>query len=187
MARQQKHTLGEAFETAFVFVFVLVLVKVIEIGLKISLAGFGIRPRQADGLMGIVFSPLLHANIAHLTSNALPLLILVTLLFWDRRYQPGATLLSIWLASGLGTWLIGRGNSVHIGASSLIYGLVAYLIASGLKLKSLRTVLVAFLVFLAYGGAVYGILPRNEQISWEGHLCGAFAGVLVARTGGKRS
>ena len=93
----------------------------------------------------------------------------------------------IWLASGLGTWLIGRGNSVHIGASSLIYGLVAYLIASGLKLKSLRTVLVAFLVFLAYGGAVYGILPRNEQISWEGHLCGAIAGVLVARTGGKRS
>lgn len=187
MARQQKHTFGAAIETAFVFVFILVLVKAIELGLGISLAGLGLRPRQPGGLVGIVFSPLLHANVAHLASNALPLLVLMTLLFWDGRYRPASTLLSIWLASGLGTWLIGRGDSVHIGASSLIYGLVAFLIASGLKLKSLRAVLVAVLVFLAYGGAVYGILPDNGKISWEGHLCGAIAGVLAARTGGKRS
>lgn len=187
MARQQKHSFGAAFETAAGFVFVLAMVKAIEIGLGISLAGFGIRPRQTDGVVGIIFSPLLHANIAHLTANALPLLVLMTLLFWDGRYRPASTLLSIWLASGVGTWLVGRGDSVHIGASSLIYGLVAFLIASGLKLKSFRAVLVAIAVFVAYGGAVYGILPANEQISWEGHLCGAIAGVLAARSGGKRS
>ncbi|MBC8002117.1 MAG: rhomboid family intramembrane serine protease [Opitutaceae bacterium] len=187
MARQQKPGFGAAVETAAAFVFALVLVKATEIGLGISLAGFGIRPRQTDGLAGIVFSPLLHASIAHLTSNALPLLVLMTLLFWDRRYRPVSTLVTIWLASGVGTWLIGRGDSIHIGASSLIYGLVAFLIASGLKLKSLRAVLVAVVVFLAYGGAVYGILPENKQISWEGHLCGAIAGILTARTGGNRS
>lgn len=185
MARPRNHTFGAAAETALGFVFVLILIKGIELGLGISLAGFGIRPRQIDGLPGIVFSPLLHANVTHLASNTVPLLVLVTLLFWDARYRPTSTLLSIWMVSGVGTWLIGRGDSVHIGASSLIYGLVSFLVASGIKLKSLRSVLVAILVLLAYGGAVYGILPENRQISWEGHLSGAIAGLLAARTVGR--
>jgi membrane associated rhomboid family serine protease len=147
----------------------------------VTLDGFGIVPRTQAGLVGIAFSPLLHANVAHLLANALPLLILLTVLFWDRHYHPWWTLGTIWLVSGLGTWLIGRGGSVHIGASSIIFGLVTYLIVAGLLMKSWRSALVAFLVLLAFGGILYGVLPQNGPISWEGHLSGAIAGVLAAR------
>ncbi|MBM3878259.1 MAG: rhomboid family intramembrane serine protease [Verrucomicrobia bacterium] len=146
-----------------------------------ELRGLGIWPRTMRGLVGILAAPLLHANLAHLTANALPLLVLLTLLFWDKHYHPERTLALVWLAAGLGTWLIGRGHAVHIGASGLVYGLVTYLVVSGFLMKSWRSAFVALLVFLFYGGIVYGMLPQRGLISWEGHLCGALAGLWAAR------
>jgi membrane associated rhomboid family serine protease len=140
----------------------------------------GIVPRTLPGLAGVLFSPLLHANFTHLAANAVPLLVLLTLLFWDRHYRPWPTLASIWIVSGLGTWLIGRGGSIHIGASSIIFGLVAYLIVGGLLVRSWRSAFVALLVLLAFGGIFYGVLPQTGPISWEGHLCGAVAGCAAA-------
>ena len=102
------------------------------------------------------------------------------LLLSNRNYHPYGTLVFIWLASGLGTWLIGRGNAVHIGASSVIFGLAAFLIVAGFLMKSWRSAFVAIFVFLFYGGIFYGVLPRNGPISWEGHLCGALAGIFAA-------
>jgi membrane associated rhomboid family serine protease len=151
------------------------------------LDAYGIVPRTMGGLVGILFSPLLHANLAHLLANATPLFILLTLLFWDRRYRPGWTLTLIWLVSGLGTWLIGRGHATHIGASSLIYGLVAYLVLAGFLMKSWRSLLIALLVLFFYGGIFYGILPRSGPISWEGHLCGAAAGLWAAHKNFRRT
>ncbi len=152
-----------------------------------GLRQWGIVPRTVSGVVGIAFAPLLHANAGHLSANALPLFVLMTLLFADRSYRPGWTLAVIWVCSGLGTWLIGRGGTVHIGASSIIYGLAAYLVASGFLRRNWRTALVAVLVLLLYGGAVYGLLPRRGPISWEGHLSGAVAGVLAARWRGRRA
>lgn len=146
-----------------------------------GLHGLGIVPRTLSGLLGIVFAPLLHASTAHLAANVLPLFVLLALLFADRGYEPGWTLGFIWVASGLGTWLIGRGQAVHLGASSIIYGLVAYLAASGLLMRSWRAALVALLVLLLYGGVWYGVLPQRGPVSWEGHLCGALAGLAAAR------
>jgi membrane associated rhomboid family serine protease len=146
-----------------------------------TLAGFGIVPRTERGLLGIVFSPLLHQSSAHFYANALPLFILLTVLFWDRHYHPWQTLGFVWLGSGLGTWLIGRGDSVHIGASSVIFGLVTYLVAAGLILRSWRSSFVAILVLLAFGGILYGVLPQQGPVSWEGHLSGAIVGVLAAK------
>ena len=148
---------------------------------QMTLAGFGIVPRTVPGLIGIAFSPLLHASSAHLLANALPLFVLLLLLFWDRHYYPVLTLSSIWFFSGLGTWLIGRGNTVHIGASAIIFGLVAYLIVAGFLLKSWRSAVVALLVFVGFGGIFYGLLPQAGPISWEGHLSGALAGVWAAK------
>ncbi len=134
-----------------------------------------------------MFMPLLHANFAHLLANAGPLFILLTLLFCDRRYRPKTTLLLIWIASGLGTWIIGRGGLwrgveiVHIGASGLVFGLVTYFIAAGIFIKSWRQALVAILVLLVFGGMYLGVLPQTGPISWEGHLSGAIAGAWVAK------
>jgi membrane associated rhomboid family serine protease len=147
---------------------------------NLTLDALGIAPRTTRGLAGILLSPLLHADFAHLAANAIPLLILLTILFWDRRYQPWPTLGSIWLVSGFGTWLIGRSDSVHIGASSIVFGLVGYLVLAGLLLRSWRAALVAILVAFAFGGIFYGVLPQDGPISWEGHLSGALAGLAVA-------
>jgi membrane associated rhomboid family serine protease len=42
-------------------------------------------------------------------------------------------------------------------------------------------VFVAVLVAATYGGLLYGVLPNQRGISWEGHLFGFFAGALAAR------
>jgi membrane associated rhomboid family serine protease len=150
------------------------------------LNSFGIWPRTLWGLLGIVFSPLLHYNYAHLTTNAISLFVLLVVLFLHREYRGDLAFISIWLMSGFGTWLIGRawqhGEPVlHIGASGVIYGLVTYLIAAAWWLRSWSSAFWALVILFLYGGIFYGALPREEIISWEGHLSGAIGGVLVAR------
>lgn len=186
MARSGRHNFTSALQASFVLVGLMFLIKAVEMIAGISFAGFGIAPRDQHGLIGLIFSPLLHGNTAHLLANAAPLFILLTLLFWDRKYHPGRTLVLVWLASGLGTWLIGRAGdpahpTVHIGASSVIYGLVVYLLVAGFLMDSWRAVFVAIGVGVAYGGIFYGMLPQSGPISWEGHLCGAIAGFFTAR------
>jgi membrane associated rhomboid family serine protease len=117
----------------------------------------------------------------HLLANSVPLFVLLVLLLSNPKYHPYGTLAFIWLVSGVGTWLIGRGGAVHIGASSIVFGLAAFLIVAGLTMKSWRSAAIAIFVFILYGGIFYGALPQAGPISWEGHLCGAIAGVWRAR------
>lgn len=177
--------------TRFVVAIVITWILTVALAAKYdySLFQFGIIPRTVTGLTGIVFSPLLHGNAGHLFANAIPLFVLITLLFWNLGYRPGLSLFYIWLGSGFGTWLIGGlGRSmvagaatVHIGASGLIYGLVAYLIAAGFMMKSWRSAFIAIAIFFLYGGIFWGVLPQDDFISWEAHLSGAIAGVWAAR------
>src|SRR5947207_15182380 len=160
MAKSQFKTFNGAVQTSALLVSILFLVEAVDMLLRheqrLGLAAFGIVPRTIPGLAGIAFSPLLHASTAHLLANALPLFVLLVLLFWDRHYYPSLTLASIWFFSGLGTWLIGRGDTVHIGASSIIFGLVTYLIVAGFLMKSWRSAIVALLVLIGFGGIFYG-------------------------------
>jgi len=176
-----RYTFSDAVAISSLVVGAMILVAVLNRVLPFDLRTFGIVPRRAWGLVGVVFCPLLHLGFAYLFANALPLFVLLVLLFAERRYRPGETLAWIWFGSGLGTWLIGRGNAVHIGASSLIYGLVVYLIAAGWWLRSWSSISVALLVLLFYGGIFYGMLPQPGIVSWEDHLAGAITGFLVAR------
>src|SRR5881296_2236480 len=190
MAQSHFKSFKEAVQTSALIVSVLFLVEaadmILQRGQHLTLTGLGIVPRTISGLGGIAFSPLLHASPAHLLANALPLFVLLILLFWDRHYYPVLTLASIWFFSGLGTWLIGRGADggrpiVHIGASSIIFGLVTYLIVAGFLMKSWRSAIVALLVLIGFGGIFYGVMPHAGPISWEGHLSGALAGIWAAK------
>lgn len=181
MPRANGESLGAAVHTSALLVSVLFVAALLDWLLPFPFKAFGIVPRTVWGLAGIVFAPLLHANRAHLLANATPLFVLLTLLFWDRHYHPVRTLALIWVVSGLGTWLIGRAGAVHLGASSLVYGLVAYLIVAGMLRRSWRSAFVALLVLVAYGGIVYGLVPQGGPVSWEGHLSGAVAGCWAAR------
>lgn len=182
MPPARRSDLADAILTSLVMVGVLFLVFGAEAMLGLPRNRFGIQPRTGAGLVGVVTSPLLHASLSHLTANAAPLLVMLVLLLSDRAYHPGRTLAWIWIGSGLGTWLIGRGgDAVHIGASGIIFGLAAFLIVAGFSMKSWRSAVVAILVFVIYGGIFYGLLPQAGPISWEGHLCGALAGIWAAR------
>ena len=114
MSQSQFKNFKEAVETSALIVSLLFLVEaadmILQRGQRLTLTGLGIVPRTVAGLAGIAFSPLLHASPAHLLANALPLFVLLVLLFWDRHYYPALTLASIWFFSGLGTWLIGRAS-----------------------------------------------------------------------------
>jgi membrane associated rhomboid family serine protease len=170
----------DAVTTSAALVGVLFAILALEVVFGLPLRRYGIVPRTEAGLVGIAFSPLLHANLGHLLANAIPLFVLLALLLANREYHAYRTLAWIWGASGLGTWLIGRGHSVHIGASSLIFGIAAFLIAAGCRVGSWRSGAIAALVFALFGGIFYGVLPQAGPISWEGHLCGAIAGVWAA-------
>lgn len=180
MARRRDIEITDAVTASITAVALLVALTVADALLGHALARFGIVPRTTSGLLGILFSPLLHANFRHVMANAVPLFVLLLLLQSDSRYRPYRTLALIWLASGLGTWLIGRGNAVHIGASSIVFGLAAFLITAGFVMRSWRSAVVAIFVLVLYGGIFYGALPQAGPISWEGHLCGAVAGVWTA-------
>ena len=175
----QTANLGRAVEVGLAWVGALLLVEMIDFSMGNRLDAFGILPRVWIGLIGVVLSPLLHADFAHLMANAGPMALLLAILFSDSRYHPKSSLALIWLVSGLGTWLIGR-NAIHIGASSIIFGLVSFLIVASLWMKSWRALFFSLIVFFLFGGLFYGIFNVHAGVSWEGHLSGALAGVWVA-------
>jgi membrane associated rhomboid family serine protease len=175
-------TVTEAAQISCVFIGIIFIVFLLNGFVQGRLNAFGIHPRSVAGLVGIVASPFLHANTAHLTTNCSALLVLLFVLFLNPKYQAERTLLLIWFGSGFGTWLIGRGGgTVHIGASSIIYGLIVYLVAAGVWMKGWKPVVAAIVVLVLYAGAIFGLYPQDPKISWEGHLAGALTGWLVAR------
>ena len=144
-----------------------------------SLDDNGIVPRAVDGLDGIVWAPLLHAGWAHLISNTLPLLVLGWLVLANGARQFIAVTATVWIVGGLGTWLIGA-PPTHVGASGIAFGWMVFLLVRGFFLGSVGQILVAAVLFFYWGGMLWGVLPRQPGISWEGHLCGALGGLLAA-------
>ena len=140
----------------------------------------GIRPRQLEGLAGIITAPLIHADkYDHLLSNTLPLLIVGTGLIYFYREIAFRVIALIYLFTGFWVWIAGRPYS-HIGASGLVYGFVCFLFFSGIFRRDRRLLAISMLVTFLYGSLVWGILPVDQSISWESHLFGSIAGILCA-------
>jgi membrane associated rhomboid family serine protease len=141
---------------------------------------FGVVPRTVGGLVGIPAAPFLHANLSHILGNTLPLFILLTLLAGSRA-RSWEIVVDVVLLGGLLLWVCGR-SAIHIGASGLIFGLIAFLILSGFLERRIVPLAIAVIVGFLFGGTlITGILPQpGSSISWDGHLCGAVAGGIVA-------
>ncbi len=144
------------------------------------LESYGVVPRTRRGLAGVPAMPFLHKDLHHILGNTIPLFILLAILDGSSA-QPWQVVVEIILLGGLLLWLFGR-PAVHIGASGLVFGLIAFLIVFGFLEKRLVSLAVAVIVGFVYGGTlVSGVLPRfRSYISWEGHLCSAVAGGIVA-------
>lgn len=161
------------------FVTVLWLIKLIEFEYLLDFAGWGIRPRITDGLIGILFSPLIHGSFGHLAANTFPMLILTFSLFFFYRKSSYLIFVLLYLFSGFFVWLGGR-DAVHIGASGLIYGLAAFLFLSGVLSHNTRLLTISLIVAFFYGGLFWGIFPIKPEVSWESHLWGALSGFGLA-------
>lgn len=142
---------------------------------------YGIEPREADGLLGILFAPFLHVGFGHLAGNTVPFLALGAGIALSGIARVAIVTAVVGLVGGLGTWLIGPDNSVHLGASGLVFGYATYLISRGIFERNLIHLAVAAVVAAGYGGVLLGGLLPEDGVSWQGHLFGAIGGVLAAR------
>ena len=164
---------------ALSIVSLLWIIIIINAIIPIDFNQFGIMPRKTEGIKGILFAPFLHLNWQHLMSNSMPLIILLTGLFWlYRKVALRILVLSTIIGGGL-VWLLGR-EAFHIGASGVIFSLVAFFIASGIFKRDFKAILLAIIVFFMYGGIVWGVLPGQAGVSWEGHLFGFITGIGLA-------
>ena len=145
-----------------------------------SLVQHGLQPRSLTGLQGIALMPFLHGSFGHVLSNTISLAILLPLLIGLRKRPWMLVVLTSLLSGGL-LWLVGRSEN-HIGASGLVFGLIGLLIVNGFLRRSLLGVGVAVLVGVLFGGTLLsGIMPGGEEnVSWDGHLCGFVAGAAIA-------
>ena len=147
--------------------------------LRGALDGWGIQPRTLASLPAIFVAPLLHDGFGHLLANTIPLLILGWLVMVRRTADFFWASAIALLASGLGIWLIGGANSIHIGISGVIFGLLGFLLARGYYERSAVAIALAVVAFLFYGGMLWGVLPVQTGVSWQGHLFGFLGGVLA--------
>ena len=190
MEASEKHTGSEAefyrrkfFLSSlipFVFVFIMWMTFSVERLFNLDFSGFGIHPLSADGLPGIILSPFIHSGLKHLFNNTVPLFLLAVALFFFYSEVALKVFSLTWLFSGILVWLAGR-EAWHIGASGLVYGLASFLFFSGIIRKYFRLVALSLLIVFLYGSMVWGLFPGiYENVSWESHMLGFFAGIALA-------
>lgn len=168
-----------AMKFSLVFVGILWTVFILDAAFGLRLGRFGLRPGSLAGLVGVLTAPLLHASFQHILSNTLPMFISLTATLYLYPASAMRVIPAVWLGSGLLAWFIGR-PSLHLGASGLIYGLLAYVFVGGLLRRDMRSVSVSLMVAFLYGSMIWGVLPTRPHMSWEMHLSGAVMGVLMA-------
>ncbi len=69
---------------------------------------------------------------------------------------------------------------MHIGASGLVFGWLVYLVLRGFVARRVGQMVLGVVLLVVYGGLLWGVLPGQPGISWQGHLFGALAGAVAA-------
>jgi membrane associated rhomboid family serine protease len=164
---------------AFSFLVVIWGVHLFHVVSGVRLGVYGIYPREIFGLRGILFSPIIHSDWQHLISNSAPLLVLTIIIFFFYPKVASRSYIMIYILTGVAVWLFAR-KVFHIGASGVVYGLLAFVFWSGIFRRSLRSIVLALIVTFLYSGYFAGILPNQEGISWESHLIGGLIGIFTA-------
>ena len=156
---------------------VLWVVQIVNAADDQHLDRFGLRPREVRGLWGIVTMPFLHSGYHHLLSNTVPLLAIGwTLLLAGVRVFASVTAIVV-VGGGILTWLVAP-HGLIVGASGMVFGWLAYLLARAVFSRQLKWIVVAVLVLLFFGTLLFGLLPSlRSDVSWQAHVCGFAAGV----------
>ncbi|TIC86662.1 rhomboid family intramembrane serine protease [Nocardioides sp. GY 10127] len=169
-----------ALSITLAFTALLWVIEVVDQVTPLYLDDDGVVPRTASGLDGILWAPLLHVGFGHLLGNTVLLVPLLLLTLVGGLARGLAATGIIWLVAGLGTWVIASPGTVHLGASSLVFGWLTYLIVRGLYARNVSQLMLGVVLAVLLGGTLLGVLPGQPGISWQGHLFGALGGVIAA-------
>jgi membrane associated rhomboid family serine protease len=184
--KQKVQTISKELKQQFQILATLIaifwiVVIVNQIVFRGRLNAFGILPHNVVGLRGLLFAPFLHGGFYHVAANTLPFIVLgwfVMIRSINDFYF--VSFMSAFIG-GLGTWLVGNPNSVHIGASVVVFGYFGYLLFRGYFERSFVAIAISVAIAVTYGGLIWGVLPTRSYISWEGHLFGFIGGIIAAK------
>lgn len=178
--RRETPGFGGALVTMLGVLAVMWVLEVVDQLSRGALDGFGIEPRRLDDAWTIFTAPWLHADFGHLASNSVPLAVLGALVLMDGWRRFLVTSLTVVVASGALVWLVSPANSVTLGASGVVFGFLLYVLLRGVFTRSPGQVATGVVIFLLWGGILWGVLPQQVGVSWQAHLGGAIGGVLAA-------
>jgi membrane associated rhomboid family serine protease len=182
------HPLRRALTLWGALIALMWLLIIADIVLPARLIELGIIPRTLEGLFpGMIAAPFLHVGSMHLLANMVPLAVLGTIAALRDWLGMWIALACSLVVSGLGVWLLSPSYTVTVGASGIVFGLFGYLLARGIFIRRIGDILIAVLLVLVYGSMLWGVLPTQPYVSWQGHLFGFFGGVLAAFATAKRT
>lgn len=161
------------------FLVIIWLIKIFEVELNLDFYFLGIYPLKIKGLIGILTAPLIHASFNHLISNSIPFFILGVALFYFYPKIAYKVFILIYLTTNIWVWVSAR-PAYHIGASGIVYGLASFIFFSGIIRKNKQLTAVSLLTIFLYGGLIWGVFPLKQRISFESHLFGSIAGLVMA-------
>jgi len=168
-----------AFIIALSFALLLWMVKLAEYFGGLDFTQFGIYPRRADGLAGILYAPFIHGSFAHLFANTTPIIVIGTMLLYGYPRAARVLLPVVYLGGGGAVWIFAR-EAYHIGASGLAFGMLFFVFTVGALRWERRTLALSLVVFFLYGGMIQGVIPAARDVSFESHLSGALIGIVLA-------
>jgi membrane associated rhomboid family serine protease len=167
-----------------IFVAIMWLFHIIQYLFEMDLFWLGVRPRSFEGILGIVFSPLIHSSFKHLAQNSVPFLACGAIIM--NIFKPVAfrAFGIVYLLTGSLVWLFAdfeaAATNYHIGASGVVYGMVTFVFFSGVFVRNRLSIAFSLMMLVIFSGMINGISPFQEDISWESHLLGAIVGMVVA-------
>jgi membrane associated rhomboid family serine protease len=181
--QSEKRKLYKSLVAPAILLLLIWGIKAYELIFHADFSDYGILPQTLTGLKGIFFAPLIHADISHAFANSVPLLVLMAALYYYYGKMANGILALSWLITGFWVWVFAKNTGYHIGASGVVYALAAFHFTSGLLRKDPKMMAFSLLVVFLYGGLIWGIYPDffpEKNISWQSHLLGSVAGVILA-------
>jgi membrane associated rhomboid family serine protease len=176
----QREGYGRAIQLVLALVVFMWVLELIDTAIDHRLDRYGIEPRDVDGLDGIVAAPFLHVGFGHLLANSVPFVVMGVVIALEGLWRLVGVTAIVAVVSGLGTWLVAPANTIHLGASGVVFGYATYLIARGWFNRRLGEIAIGVVLAVIWGGALLAGLEPREGISWQGHLFGAIGGLVAA-------
>jgi membrane associated rhomboid family serine protease len=179
-ARPTSDSRRTAIGIVIAIVALMWVLEVVDVAVDHRLDRYGIEPRDPDGLDGVIAAPFLHVGFGHLMANTIPFVVMGVVIAFEGPVRLLGVTAIVAVVSGLGTWLVAPENTVHLGASGVVFGYATYLIVRGVFNRRAGEIAIGAGVVALWGGALLGGLEPQRGISWQGHLFGALGGLLAA-------